>query len=397
MAPPRDPLPHLDYEAFAADLDALRSELLAELGPADHRHLRRMAAAGRIATGLGYATGWVAPNPVSAALLALGRSTRWAIVMHHVSHRALDRIEGVPARWTSRVFGRGRRRYVDWLDWISPEAWALEHNRLHHYHTGERLDPDLVEQNLERLRRADVPDALKLLAVAFYVGTWKLSYYAPSTFQTLRRAQRLGAARQPIAAETMASDEPYHAMFDPRTADGRAFWRECVLPYGTLTFVLVPLAFLPLGPWAAASTLANSVLAELLTNAHTFLVIVPNHAGDDMHRFEGPPSDRAEFYVRQVLGSANFETGGALRDFLSAYLNYQIEHHLWPDLPPAALPRAQPRVKAICEKHGVPYVQESVWARARRALDVMIGRTSMIRSRPSTRHDRRAAATDPAE
>jgi fatty acid desaturase len=395
--PSTSPLPDLDYAAFASDLDQLRRELLAELGPGDERHLRRIARVGQLATGLGYATGWLAPNPLSMLLLATGSSTRWAIVMHHVSHKALDRIEGVPEAWTSKKFAQGARRFVDWLDWISPDAWRFEHNRLHHYHTGELLDPDLVEHNLERLRDADVPLALKYAAVAFYMASWKLTYYAPSTFQTMRRAERLTAARRPITAENMISDEPYHVMFDPRTEDGRAFWRECILPYGALRFGLLPALFLPLGPWAALSTLANSVGAEVLTNLHTFLVIVPNHAGDDMHRFEGPPSDRPEFYVRQVLGSANFETGGELRDFLSGYLNYQIEHHLWPDLPPASLQRAQPRVKAICEKHGVPYVQESVWTRAKKTIDVMVGKASMIRSRTLTRHDRRAMTPAAAE
>jgi fatty acid desaturase len=386
-----DPLPHVDYAALQADLDALRRELLSSLGPEDHAHLRKLARWGRACTALGYATGWVAPNPLSAVLLATGSSARWAIVMHHVAHRGLDRVPGVPERWTSRSFARGARRYVDWLDWISPDAWRFEHNQLHHYHTGELLDPDLVEHNVEKLRNADVPLAWKYAAVAFYMVSWKLSYYAPSTFQAWRRGEELKAERRPITAESMETGEPYHAFFDLRTEQGRAFWKECVLPYGLARFVLAPAAFLPLGPWAAGSVLANTALAELLTNLHTFLIIVPNHVGDDVHRFEGSPSDRADFYVRQILGSANFETGGDLRDFLHGFLNYQIEHHLWPDLPPSAYQRAAPRVKAICEKHGVPYVQESVWTRVRKTVDVMVGKASMLRSQPRTRHERRAA------
>lgn len=393
-----DPLPHVDYEAFAADLDALKRDLLRSLGPADFAHLRAIARAGQACTALGYATGWIAPNPLSAILLATGSSARWAIVMHHVAHRGLDRIPSVPEKWRSTSFAQGKRRWLDWLDWISPDAWRFEHNHLHHYHTGELLDPDLVEHNVEILREADVPMALKHAAVAFYALTWKLSYYAPSTFQTMLRAEKLRAEKLPITAENMLTDEPYHAMFDPRTEDGRRFWKECVLPYGLARFVLAPAAFLPLGPWAAASVLANSAMAELLTNLHTFLIIVPNHAGDDVHRFATTNSDRAEFYVRQILGSTNFETGGELRDFLHGYLNYQIEHHLWPDLPPAAYQRAAPGVKAICEKHGVPYLQESVWTRVRKTVDVMVGKASMIRSRPRTKHERRASAmADAAE
>ena len=127
----------------------------------------------------------------------------------------------------------------------------------------------------------------------------------------------------------------------------------------------------------ALSVWVNSVGAEALTNLHTFAIIVPNHAGDDLYRFEGVTRDRAELYVRQVAGSANYETGGDLRDFMHGFLNYQIEHHLFPDLPPLAYQRAQPRVKELCAKHGVPYVQGSVWSRVKKLADILVGKTSM--------------------
>lgn len=386
-----DPLPHLDYEAFARDLDALKRELVASLGPDDFAHLKRIARIGRACTVLGWATSWIAPNPLSALALAAGRSIRWTIVTHHVVHKGLDRIEGVPERWTSRRFARGARRWLDWLDWIEPEAWRFEHNQLHHYHTGELLDPDLVEHNLALLRDARVPLFLKYAAVAYYMLSWKITYYAPSTFLTARQAERLRAARAPLDAAGLTSNKAYRAAFDPRTREGRAFWKQCVLPYGLTQFALLPSLFLPLGLFAAASAWANSALAELLTNLHTFIVIVPNHTGDDLHRYDASSTDRPDFYVRQILGSVNFETGSPLRDLAYGYLNYQIEHHLWPDLPPAAYARAAPEVKAICEAHGVPYVQESVWKRLRKTLRIMVGTASMRRSRPRTRHERAEA------
>ncbi|MFO0003392.1 MAG: fatty acid desaturase, partial [bacterium] len=104
---------------------------------------------------------------------------------------------------------------------------------------------------------------------------------------------------------------------------------------------------------------------------HSFLVIVPNHAGDDLYRFTTPSRGRRDFYVRQILGSANFRTGGDVNDFLHGFLNYQIEHHLWPDLPMRAYQRAQPEVKALCAAHGVPYVQQSVWRRAWKTAQIM--------------------------
>jgi hypothetical protein len=51
-----------------------------------------------------------------------------------------------------------------------------------------------------------------------------------------------------------------------------------------------------------ASALGNSLLAEALTNLHTFIVVGPNHAGDDLYRFSDRPGSKAELYWRQIVG-----------------------------------------------------------------------------------------------
>jgi fatty acid desaturase len=384
-----DPLPHLDYDAFAADLQAIRAEAIASLGPEDEAHLRKLERWGRASEAFGYATAWIAPNPISAAAIAIGSTARWAIVTHHVSHGAMDRIPGVPKEFTSKGYAKGRRRLLDWLDWIHPDAWHYEHNVLHHYRTNEPADPDLVEQNFERLEGA--PKALRWAAAAFFACTWKWTYYAPNTWQVLRRAERDKAAGTPVSPDRIANPDPLLDAFDVRTEEGRGFWRACLLPYGLTRFVALPALFAPLGPWAVFSVWANSLGAEVLTNLHSFAVITPNHAGDDMHRFDRKPSDRAEFYVRQVLSSVNFSTGGDLRDFLHGFLNYQVEHHLWPDLPPSAYQRVQPKVKAVCEKHGVPYVQEPLHRRLAQLLGIVTGERRMKVSRTRDKHERRTA------
>lgn len=386
-------VPGLDYAAFAADLDALRARLEAEHGPRAAAHLRRQALLGRVCTAIGYGTAWIAPNPFSAALVALGMSARWTIVAHHTLHRALDRSPGAADTETSRGFTRGRRRWFDWLDWLDPASWEYEHNKLHHFHTGEVADPDLVEEQLDRMRLHPAGKLRKYATIALLAATWKFTYYAPNIFMLYRAEQRRKAEKRPFDPSARQTDVNLHRAWLGFDAEGRAFWAHVVLPYVAVRFALLPALFLPLGPTAALFVLLNSVLAELLTNLHTFLIVVPNHAGDDMHRFDTPTTDRAEFYVRQVLSSTNFRTGGGLNDFLHGFLNYQVEHHLWPDLAPLLYQRAAPEVRAICAKHGVPYVQESVFARLGKLVDIMTGDTSMIRSRTLPRAERKVAAS----
>jgi len=154
---------------------------------------------------------------------------------------------------------------------------------------------------------------------------------------------------------------------------------SCYLPYAGIHFVLFPALYLPLGPVAALSALVNSLGAEALTNVHTFCVVGPNHTGDDLYRFDERPASRGEGMVRQILGSVNYRTGGDLVDYAHLWLNYQIEHHLFPDLPMRSYRAAAPRVKALCEKHGIPYVQESVWSRVKQLALVCVGTKSMQR------------------
>ena len=146
QAAPDFDISSVDVEGFLRELKALREQVDASLGEADAAHLRKIERWGRTATLLGAATCWIAPNPFSAAALSVGRSTRW-LLMHHVGHRGYDRVPGLPASRTGKGFAKGRRRYLDWLDWMLPEAWVFEHNVLHHSHTGEDADPDLLERN----------------------------------------------------------------------------------------------------------------------------------------------------------------------------------------------------------------------------------------------------------
>lgn len=346
----------VDLDAFLKDVLALGEELRASLGEDDLAHLRKLERWGRTATAIGAATAWLAPNPLSAVALSLGRSTRW-LLMHHVGHRGYDRVPNTPERLTSKLFAKGRRRFIDWLDWMEPEAWKYEHNVLHHSFTGEDTDPDLVERNTQWVRTLPKPARWALLVLL--AGTWRASYYAQNTTRALRtRAKQLEPDKQ-------------------LPAEWKQLLTENWLPYFLVELVAFPALYLPLGPWAAFSAAMNSLGAEVLTNLHTFVVVGPNHSGDDVYRFTDAPKNKAERYLRQILGSVNYRTGGDLNDWAHLFLNYQIEHHLWPDAPMRSYQWLQPKVQALCEKHGIPYVQQSVWARLAKMADVFVGNATM--------------------
>jgi len=360
----------IDVEGFASEIEALRRETYAGLSEADFSHLKKVERRGRFASLLGYATAWIMPNPLSAICFSLGQCTRW-LMAHHILHKGYDRVPGVPPRYTSKLFARGWRRFIDWFDWIHPTAWDHEHNTLHHYHTGEDADPDVTERYLEFLRQMKIPYFFKYAFIAVVSMTWKFTYYAPNTTSVLDPTFKKRLHSDHIGFITAKN------VLDFRNKHVRSLWTKCYLPYGTFHFALIPLLFLPLGEWAFFSVLVNKVLGEILNNIHSFIVIAPNHTADDLYRFDFHYQGKEQFYVTQVMGSANYHCGTEFVDYMSIWLNYQIEHHLFPDLPMTKYREVQPKVKALCLKYGLPYVQESVWKRVGRLVDVCVGKRSM--------------------
>ena len=364
----------VDTDELSRRLGVIEREHIGKAGAEDVAHMEKMERWVKRCTGLGYATAWMCPNPLSALFLSTAVFGRWTVLAHHISHRAFDRCEEAPDRFSSKHWARGpRRRFSDWLDWIEPQSWHEEHNILHHYRLGEEADPDVVEHNLDWLRQAKVPEALRYAVSLSLATVWKPIYYAPAAL----KAQRQAAARR------KREDVPKENLFNlgtwlPVTKSGRDLWMQSWLPYAGWKFGVVPLMYLPLSPLAVINVWLNTLMAEVLTNLHGFAVIVPNHAGDDLMRFDEPTGHRGEFYLRQIVGSVNFDCGSDVNDFLHGFLNYQIEHHIWPTATPLQLRRAQPHVKALCEELGIPYRQQHVAKRIKKLLDIMIGKTSMI-------------------
>ena len=358
--------------SFGKEMARLRADTYKELSLDDFEHIKKIERWGRLCTAIGYGTAWITPNPISAFFISLGNVNRWANIAHPISHRGYDRIKGVPERYTSKHFAQGWRRAIDWLDWIVPAGWHEEHNVLHHYHLGEEADPDQVEYNLEWLRQSSLPMPLRYLVIALFVCVWKPAYYAQSTLKVLRATRENKDPRGSEVPSSMSKQA-----WSPLYKEGREYWLKCILPYASVRFVLIPLLFFPLGSSAVVAVFWTSVIAEVFANLHSFLAIGPNHTGDDIYRFKDPIKTKHEFYYRQVVGSVNYPTGSDFNDFMYGWLNYQIEHHLFPAMPLSQYQKLQPKVKALCEKYDIEYRQESVFKRLLKTVNVMVGRDSM--------------------
>jgi fatty acid desaturase len=214
---------------------------------------------------------------------------------------------------------------------------------------------------------------------------WKWAYYAPNTYKQLKlRELKPEDNTLPAGYDRDAALTLLGVLFKPAARGGLfspvEFLSRVLGPMLVLRFLVLPapLLLLPNGASFYQRALTRLAIADVVSNLHAFLTIVTNHAGDDLYRFSTTCSPGSgDFMLRQVISSANYRTGGDLNDFMHGWLNYQAEHHVWPSLSMLSYQKAQPELEAICLKHGVPYVQESVFRRLKRTLDVMVGKTSM--------------------
>ncbi len=114
--------------------------------------------------------------------------------------------------------------------------------------------------------------------------------------------------------------------------------------------VLVAVA---VGPLLGLAFMAVQIASFGLYMGGTFAL---NHTGMPQIRRD----QKVDYLRRQVITSRNI-TGGLLVEKLMGGLNYQIEHHLFPNMPSANLRRVRPLVKAYCAEIGVPYEEDDLY------------------------------------
>jgi linoleoyl-CoA desaturase len=105
------------------------------------------------------------------------------------------------------------------------------------------------------------------------------------------------------------------------------------------------------------TTLMADATANVVRNVWAYAIIFCGHFPDQTYTFsqeEVEDESRGGFYVRQLLGAANIE-GSPFFHVASGNLGYQVEHHLYPDMPSTRYAEIAPRVKEICERYELPY------------------------------------------
>ena len=339
-----------------SEILSLREWLLSTVSYDDYKFLRKVEWIGRACTISGYLLVGLFPSwftvVVSSFLIMWGMVSR-SLMGHHCGHGAYDNIPGVPKRYHREHFGIGWRRYIDHFLLIKQENFRDEH-ALHHRTVNDPRDPDPVYMDHEHGAFTSYTKPWQKTALFWIQGfTWIHSYYSPH-FRGINTAT-----------------EGFSTLFNPKDIRVWKYWIFHFGPYALWYYVAIPSMFLSLE--SSLYVLAARLLAEPWYNIGTFCIQTTNHTGVDLYRFKCKPKTRSEWYWRQIVSSTNFSSSGNVSDYLHLYMNYQIEHHIVPNLPMNKYSLAKPLVNRLCLKYNIPYIEEPIWDRVMRLKVCYVG------------------------
>jgi fatty acid desaturase len=122
--------------------------------------------------------------------------------------------------------------------------------------------------------------------------------------------------------------------------------------------------------FSGLKVMLGNALADLINNYWISMTIQATHFTEPLQS-EDALKRKGHWYLSQLESSVNFK-GSRRMSILWGHLNYQIEHHLFPDIPSHNYPDMAKEVKAVCARYGIAYKLNPTWGRAiRNYLSVM--------------------------
>jgi fatty acid desaturase len=393
---PDNPLHRLtpeQLEALARELDALHEEVYADLGERDARYIRStirfhrqlVIGARLLLLRSDKRPAWLA----GTAALSLAKILENMEIGHNVMHGQWD--------WMNDPDINSQN--WDW-DTASPaDAWRHSHNYEHHTFTNirgkdrdlgyeiMRIDPHqrwhpvyllqplynlllmgffewgvaMHDLNFEAIRKGEKPKAkalAELRAIGLKARRQAVKDYIafPLLSAAVSAASSAGRGRGRSSARSGRGSVGPSADNSAARSGGRSRAPEAA-SLASKSQAREARSSRRVAARTLKATLAANFTSNIVRNVWAHSIIFCGHFPDQTYTFseqEVADETRGAWYVRQLLGSANIE-GGQLFHFVSGNLGFQVEHHLFPDLPSSRYAEIAPRVRDICRRYNLPY------------------------------------------
>ncbi len=341
-------------EAFGKAIDAIRIRTEAQLGEEDITYVRRLNRFSRGMEVLGRGLLHFSFEPFTffggVGVLWVHKQLQAMEIGHTVLHGVYDKIPG-NGKFSSKTFS--------WDTPIHEESWRHGHNICHHHYTNVAgKDPD-INFGPARLTEQTPHNRFHWLQFPFLI-----SFLAPNL--TFCMNLHLTGVNQIYFGDHEGK----------REKDGKRYsWQQIKHAHATalkkyIPYYLKNYVFFPLLAWSSFwKVLLGNWMAETLRDLYCSATIYCGHVGEDVADYAADTraQGKGEWYAMQVEATNNFKVSRPL-SILCGGLDLQIEHHLFPRLPPQRLRQISAEVEAVCIAHGVPYRMESWWSTLKKAL-----------------------------
>ena len=326
-----DHLSAADIESLGRELDAIRQQVLDTRGERDANYIRRVITAQRTLEASSrivllfslFPPAWLA----GTTGLSVAKILENMEIGHNVMHGQWDWMRDPKIHSTT----------WEWDNASPAEQWKRAHNEEHHTYTNMiGRDGDLGYG----IMRVDEEQSWH----PFHLGQPLWNLVNAFMFQ-----YGIAAYDLKLGKNLKNKERRNNPQFRARV---KATLRK-VRTQATRDYVVHPLLS---GP-SALPTLAANITANVGRNLWTHSVIMCGHFPEGVETFAYDSIDgetRGQWYLRQMLGSANI-SGSRFMHLMSGNLSFQIEHHLFPDLPSNRYQEIAPQVRAVFEKYGLTY------------------------------------------
>lgn len=318
-------------EQFEADLEKLRLETLEKIGEEDADHIRRIIRLQRAFEVGGRSMLMFSVLPpfwlMGTAMLSISKILDNMEIGHNVMHGQYDWMNDTDIHSSS----------FEWDTACDGQSWRRTHNFEHHTFTNIR---DKDRDYGYGILRMDNEEPWKPTHLFNLVRFGLLS----ALFQWGVAAHELEIDRIRKGEVTWKDKIPFLKDFAKK--GGRQFFKD---------YLFFPTLGLTTG--STLPIITGNMTANLVRNLWASAVIFCGHFPEGAHVFNENDCEvetKGEWYYRQILGSCNFK-GGNLMHIMSGHLNFQIEHHLFPDIPSSRYAELSSEVQAICQRYDIPY------------------------------------------
>ncbi len=328
-----NPIAHLsqeDIEEIGRELDAIRKEVFASLDAEDAAYIRKVIDAQRKLELGSRAVLLFSLFPPAWVVGTVGLSVAKILENMEIGHNILH------GQWDWMRDPKIHSTTWEWDNVAPADMWKHSHNEIHHRYTNVvGRDNDLgygimrVDED-QRWHPVHLGQPLwNFLNACFF--EYAIAAYDLELGKYYKRRKKV--------------DDQFRT--NGRKVLGKI--RKQVLK----DYIVHPLLS---GP-SFFNTLAANFTANLVRNLWTHSVIMCGHFPEGVATFSKTSIEgetKGDWYVRQMIGAANISGGRALH-LMTGNLSFQIEHHLFPDMPSNHYDEISPRIRALFDRYGLQY------------------------------------------